>query len=150
MPVPRSPLPVQSLEHTEQLVRVGHVEAHPVVLDEIDGLPDPPLSRRHPMSICLLPAPSEFEGIVQKVGHHLPHQIWVSTAGGVRDHDLHRSLPLHGVEFLYHLLGHPGQVDGLACNARRFKWQNVRSRRRAAPRGGRCAGSCGGTLSSRP
>ena len=48
------------------------------------------------------------------MGHHLPHQIWVSTAGGqVRDHDLHRSLSLHGVEFLYHLLGQPGQVDGL-------------------------------------
>ena len=30
---------VQSLEHAEELVDVLHVEANPVVLDEVDGLP---------------------------------------------------------------------------------------------------------------
>ena len=42
-------LAVEPLEHTEQLVHVGHVEAHPVVPHEVDRLAVP--ARELPASI---------------------------------------------------------------------------------------------------
>ncbi len=107
-------LPVQSLEHTEQLVRVGHVEAHSVVPHEVDRLAVPREAAGLDPGLCA--AARELQGVGQQVEPDLLEEGRVGPAGGqLAEDDLDLptlALALELLEALADEVGHGHRLRG--------------------------------------